>query len=62
MGVRVTIAPGYDAAYPWQTIGAAEGGKSSAGYYMAPAERGGERRAGGGAVARQRWDWSRARW
>jgi hypothetical protein len=42
MGVRVTIAPGYDAAYPWQIIGAAEGGKSSAGYYMAPAEGGGE--------------------
>jgi TrwC relaxase/AAA domain/Domain of unknown function (DUF5710) len=42
MGVRVTIAPGYDAAYPWQAIGAAEGGKSSAGYYMAPAEGGGE--------------------
>ncbi len=42
MGVRVTIAPGYDAAYPWQIIGAAEGGKSSAGYYMAPGEGGGE--------------------
>jgi hypothetical protein len=42
MAVRVTIAPGYDAAYPWQTIGAAEGGKSSTGYYMAPAEGGGE--------------------
>src|SRR5438045_1088592 len=42
MGVRVTIARGYDAAYPWQTIGAAEGGKSSAGYYMAPGEGGGE--------------------
>ena len=42
MGVRVTIAPGFDAAYPWQAIGAAEGGKSSAGYYMAPAEGGGE--------------------
>jgi hypothetical protein len=38
MGVRVSIAPGYDAACPWQTIGAAEGGKSSARRYMAPAE------------------------
>jgi TrwC relaxase/AAA domain/Domain of unknown function (DUF5710) len=42
VGVRVTIAPGYDAAYPWQTIGAAEGGKSSTDYYMSPAEGGGE--------------------
>ena len=42
MGVRVTIAPGYDAAYPWKTIGAAEAGGSSAGYYMSPAEGGGE--------------------
>ena len=42
MGVRVTIAPGYDAAYPWKTIGAAAAGGSSAGYYMSPAEGGGE--------------------
>jgi hypothetical protein len=48
MAVRVTIAPGYDAAYPWQTIGAAEGGKSSTGYYMAPAGGAGSRPADGG--------------
>jgi len=54
VGVRVTIAPGYDAAYPWQAIGAAEGGKSSTGYYMSPAEGGGEppgRWWGNGAAA-----------
>jgi hypothetical protein len=62
MGVRVTIAPGYDAACPWQTIGATEAGKSSACYYMAPAEGSGEppvRWWGRSAAA---LGWSRACW
>jgi conjugative relaxase-like TrwC/TraI family protein len=42
----ITIAKGHDAAYPWKQIGATEPGKSvdrgAAGYYLSPAERGGE--------------------
>ena len=42
----ITIAKGHDAAYPWKQIGAAEpdkaAGRGAAGYYLSPAERGGE--------------------
>ena len=43
----ITISKGHDASYPWKQIGTAEAGKDSAskrgvGYYLAPAERGGE--------------------
>ena len=52
MAVRVTIHKGFDATYPWKTMGA-EPGKAG-GYYMAPAEGGGEppgRWQGRGAAA-----------
>jgi hypothetical protein len=42
VAVRVTIHKGFDAAYPWKAMGAAEPGKAAGGYYMAPAEGGGE--------------------
>jgi conjugative relaxase-like TrwC/TraI family protein len=44
----ITIAKGHDASYPWKQIGAAEPGKSArglgkgVGYYLSPAEKGGE--------------------
>jgi hypothetical protein len=43
----ITISKGHDASYPWKQIGTAEAGKDGAskrgvGYYLAPAERGGE--------------------
>lgn len=39
----ITISPGHDASYPWRQIGtAAEPGHSPAGYYLSPAEKGGE--------------------
>jgi hypothetical protein len=44
----ITISKGHDASYPWKQIGAAEPGRQphgqgpGAGYYLSPAERGGE--------------------
>ena len=44
----ITIAKGHDASYPWKQIGAAEPGKAATnsgkgvGYYLSPAEKGGE--------------------
>src|SRR5580700_2508387 len=43
----ITISKGHDASYPWKQIGTAGQGKDSdarrgVGYYLAPAERGGE--------------------
>src|SRR5215469_3933286 len=43
----ITISKGHDASYPWKQIGTAELGEGrnaerGAGYYLAPAERGGE--------------------
>ncbi len=44
----ITIAKGHDASYPWKQIGAAEPGKPArkagkgVGYYLSPAEKGGE--------------------
>ena len=43
----ITISKGHDASYPWKQIGTAESGKDGdakrgVGYYLAPAERGGE--------------------
>jgi conjugative relaxase-like TrwC/TraI family protein len=44
----ITISKGHDASYPWKQIGAAEPGKPArdaargTGYYLSPAERGGE--------------------
>ena len=44
----ITIAKGHDASYPWKQIGTAEPGKSAksaargVGYYLSPAEKGGE--------------------
>jgi hypothetical protein len=43
----ITISKGHDASYPWKQIGTAEKGAGrtadrGTGYYLAPAERGGE--------------------
>src|SRR5215471_20748595 len=43
----ITISKGHDASYPWKQIGTAELGMGRTadrgiGYYLAPAERGGE--------------------
>ena len=44
----ITISKGHDASYPWKQIGAAEPGTASrnagtgVGYYLSPAEKGGE--------------------
>jgi ATP-dependent exoDNAse (exonuclease V) alpha subunit len=44
----ITISKGHDASYPWKQIGAAEPGRQArnaqagAGYYLSPAEKGGE--------------------
>jgi hypothetical protein len=43
----ITISKGHDASYPWKQIGVAEcgqdrAGSAGAGYYLSPAERGGE--------------------
>ena len=43
----ITISKGHDASYPWKQIGTAELGMGrtadwGTGYYLAPAERGGE--------------------
>ena len=44
----ITIAKGHDASYPWKQIGAADPGKAAkgtekgVGYYLSPAEKGGE--------------------
>ena len=41
----ITISKGHDASYPWKQIGTAEVGrdaKGGVGYYLSPAERGGE--------------------
>src|ERR1017187_3652842 len=42
----ITISPGHDASYPWRQIGTSAGpkqaGKAGAGYYLSPAEKGGE--------------------
>jgi conjugative relaxase-like TrwC/TraI family protein len=43
----ITVSKGHDASYPWKQIGTAELGKGrnaegGVGYYLAPAERGGE--------------------
>jgi len=44
----ITISKGHDASYPWKQIGAAEPGKPArrpgkgVGYYLSPAEKGGE--------------------
>src|SRR5260370_41474971 len=43
----ITISKGHDASYPWKQIGTAEpdlalDAKRGVGYYLAPAERGGE--------------------
>src|SRR5260370_23381612 len=46
MAVVVSISRGHDAAYPFKTIGAAEGpvitGERGAGYYLSAVEKGGE--------------------
>jgi hypothetical protein len=53
----ITISPGHDASYPWRQIGTSAGpaqaGQVGAGYYLSPAEKGGEppgRWQGGGVV------------
>ena len=47
----ITISPGHDASYPWRQIGTSAGpahagpahaGQAGAGYYLSPAEKGGE--------------------
>ena len=44
----ITISKGHDASYPWRQIGAAEPGQAArpadkgTGYYLSPAEKGGE--------------------
>jgi hypothetical protein len=42
----ITISPGHDASYPWRQIGtsaeSAQAGRAGAGYYLSPAEKGGE--------------------
>ena len=42
----ITVSPGYDASYPWRQIGTsaepAQAGQSATGYYLSPAEKGGE--------------------
>src|SRR5215472_5481035 len=43
----ITISKGHDASYPWKQIGTAEpakdgNAKRGVGYYLSPAERGGE--------------------
>ena len=43
----ITISKGHDASYPWKQIGTAESAKNGnakrgVGYYLSPAERGGE--------------------
>ena len=42
----ITISPGHDASYPWRQIGTEAGpartGQAGAGYYLSPAEKGGE--------------------
>jgi len=43
----ITISKGHDASYPWRQIGVSEPGKARSaglgtGYYLSPAERGGE--------------------
>src|ERR1017187_7940162 len=42
----ITISPGHDASYPWRQIGTSAGPKQAAqagaGYYLSPAEKGGE--------------------
>ncbi len=53
----ITISPGHDASYPWRQIGtsaeSAQAGLAGAGYYLSPAEKGGEPpgRWHGGGVA-----------
>src|SRR6266851_4765877 len=57
VAVVVSISRGHDAAYPFKTIGAAEGpditGERGAGYYLSATEKGGEPAGtwiGGGAA------------
>lgn len=42
----ITISPGHDASYPWRQIGTsaehAKTGQAATGYYLSPAEKGGE--------------------
>ena len=42
----ITISPGHDASYPWRQIGTAaqaeQAGQPGTGYYLSPAEKGGE--------------------
>jgi hypothetical protein len=53
----ITISPGHDASYPWRQIGTSaesvQAGLAGAGYYLSPAEKGGEPpgRWHGGGVA-----------
>ena len=53
----ITISPGHDASYPWRQIGTsaspAKAGQPGSGYYLSPAEKGGEPpgRWRGGGVA-----------
>src|ERR1035438_830753 len=57
----ITISPGHDPSYPWRQIGTSAGpaqparaGQAGAGYYLSPAEKGGEppgRWQGGGLTA-----------
>ena len=45
MAAIITIAKGHDASYPWRQIGTANSAQSRAtgtGYYLSPAEKGGE--------------------
>ena len=58
----ITISPGHDASYPWRQIGTSAGpaqaGQTGAGYYLSPAEKGGEppgRWHGGGLAALNAW-------
>ena len=53
----ITISPGHNASYPWRQIGTSTApdktAQASAGYYLSPAEKGGEPpgRWQGGGVA-----------
>ena len=62
MAVVLKINPGFGAPYPWREIGTGDAAASSPlEYYLAPADKGGNRRVGGPAGVWRRWDWSGAR-
>ena len=62
MAVRVTIHKGFDAAYPWKTMGAAEPGKAGRHTTWHRLRMAGSRRAGGGEGPPRRWAWRPALW